>query len=144
METQIDKAVSIDFEVKKLSSEDLTNENYKSLKFSLEFSGITILYERKVLSNKAPVIPDIQYLFGFEPVDGLCIFAKNKVHKEVLCDGKLFQVLRNSNSFVHSLQYLLVESDEFNVWSYLPLIAELKDDSNTASTLELRTKLFMD
>lgn len=112
------------------------------MKYSLEFSGVTILYERKVLSEKFPVIPKVQFLFGFTPIEGLCIFTKNKLHKEVLCDGKLFEMVRQSTNFVHSIQYILVEEEKFNVWSYLPMAINDDNSSDLSIGIELRRKLF--
>jgi len=142
LERMIDDAVSVDFTVEPLKDLDLQNEMYKLMKYSLEFSNVDILYERKVISNLAPVIPKIQYLFGFRPVDGLCILTKNKKHKEVLCDGELFEIIRTSTSLIHSLMYLLVEQTQFNVWSYLPLDKDNPDLNDEKQNLELRRKLF--
>lgn len=132
----------MDFKVLKLTDGDRYNENYDSIKYSLEFSGVTILYERKVLSDKFPVIPRVQFLFGFSPVEGLCIFAKNKFHKEVLCDGKLFEMVQQSTNLIHSIQYLLIEPENFNVWSYLPMAPNDENASDLSVGLELRRKLF--
>ncbi|MHA1338976.1 MAG: hypothetical protein ACTSRZ_12030 [Promethearchaeota archaeon] len=146
LEDLIDKAVSLDFEVQNLTQEDYKNKNYNSLKYSLEFSGANILYERKVISRLAPVIPSVQYLFGFSPLEGLCIFTSNKVHKKMLCNNESFgDIVRASISFVHKLQYLLVEQNRFNVWFYIPLNPEkIKNDSNEENrlTLEMRKILF--
>lgn len=140
LEAKIDQAVALDFDLAPISDKDFENEQYSNLKYSLEFSGVQIMYERKVVSRQAPVIPRVQYLFGFPPIEGLCIFSKNKIHKEALCNGKLAEVHRQSTSFVHYLQYLLVEQDEFNVWSYLPLDPDFMDQEELS--LKMRTTLF--
>jgi len=142
LESLIDKAVSIDFIVEKLDIHDYENENYKSLKYSLEFSGVNILYERKVISKIAPVVPTVQYLFGFPPVDGLCIFTQNKIHKKILCGDEFSKIFQNSTSCVHKLQYLLVEKDRFRVWSYFPLDPENNNLKDYELTLEMRKTLF--
>lgn len=141
----IDTAVSNDFKIENLTEDDYNNEIYKMMKDSLEFSNIHILYERKVISNihRAPIIPEVQYLFGFTPVDGLCILAKNKQHKEVLCNGQLFSIIRESTCLIHSIMYLLVNKKKFEVWSYLPM--ETDSGFNTCHSdtgIKLRTKLF--
>jgi hypothetical protein len=111
------------------------------MKYSLEFSGVTILYERKVLSEKFPVIPKVQFLFGFTQ-SRVYVFYENKLHKEVLCDGKLFEMVRQSTNFVHSIQYILVEEEKFNVWSYLPMAINDDNSSDLSIGIELRRKLF--
>jgi hypothetical protein len=143
LERMIDEAVSADFTIEPLKETDFQNETYKLMKYSLEFySAVDVLYERKVVSNLAPVIPKVQYLFGFRPVEGLCILTKNRKHKEVLCDGELFEIIRTSTSLIHSLMYLLVEQSQFNVWSYLPLDKENSNINDDKESLELRRKLF--
>lgn len=142
LEKMIDNAVSFDFRVEKISNEDLDNEMYQLMKQSLEFSNISIIYERRVLSAQYPVIPKIQYLFGFRPVDGLCLLTSNKKHKEVLCDGELFEIIRNSPSFIHSIMYLLIEQNKFQVWSYLPSDRNINEIEMGYQSLRLRRKLF--
>ena len=85
LEKLIDQAVERDFIVHKISKEDKKNDSYKALEFTLSFNNIEVKYKRKVESEKYPVIPRFQYLFGFYPKDGLCLFVKKKEHKTALC-----------------------------------------------------------
>ena len=142
LEKMIDESVSFDFKIERISIEDQDNEMYQLMKKSLEFSNISVMYERRVISDQYPVIPKIQYLFGFKPVDGLCLLTANKKHKEVLCDGELFEIIRNSTSFIHSIMYLLVEQKKFQVWSYLPSDRNITEIEMGKQSLQLRRKLF--
>ncbi|MHA1438019.1 MAG: hypothetical protein ACTSPD_10620 [Promethearchaeota archaeon] len=140
LEQLIDKAVSQDFIVHHISAEDKLNNSYKALSFTLSFNNIKIRYERKVESEKYPVIPRYQYLFGFEPSEGLCIFVDKEEHKSALCDGPLDVIYKNC-SLIHSLTYLLVPVDKFEVYSYLPACCEI-NCSNSPKQYNLRIKLF--
>ncbi|MEJ2248458.1 MAG: hypothetical protein P8Y70_03100 [Candidatus Lokiarchaeota archaeon] len=136
----IDTAVSRDFIIHEITPEDMKNDSYKGLKFSLDFNKISIQYQRKVESEKYPVIPRFQYLFGFIPRDGLCVFVKKKEHKIALCEGPLDEI-NKSCSLIHSLMYLLVPSDRFEVYSYIPGCCEIKCP-NSPKQYELRINLF--
>jgi hypothetical protein len=138
----IDKAVTNDFIVKEISEEDKQNDFYKSLKFTLTFNQIKILYERKVITHLF-ILPKIQYVFGFKPKEGLCLLVNKKVHKHVLCDGPLAD-LNDKCFLVNNLQFLLVQSDAFKVWSYVPACPCDKTCANTPKALELRTKLYLE
>ena len=138
----IDKAVSRDFIIHKISPEDLQNDSYKGVKFSLDFNRISIQYQRKVESEKYPVIPRYQFLFGFFPKDGMCVYVNKKEHKVALCDGPLEQINKTC-SLIHSLMYLLVPTDRFEVYSYLPGCCEI-NCPNSIKQYELRINLFED
>ena len=138
----IDKAVSKDFIVKDVTDEDRENDFYKSLKFTLNFTGIKILYERKVITHNF-ILPKVQYLFGFKPREGLCLMVNKKVHKEVVCDGPL-AALNEQCIMVNSLMFLLVQSDFFKVWSYIPVCPCEEECVNTPLALELRTRLYVE
>ena len=140
--TMIDKAVAKDFIVKEISEEDQGNDFYKSLKFTLTFNQIKILYERKVITHNY-ILPRIQYLFCFRPKEGLCLLVNKKVHKTILCDGPL-QELNDKCFLINSLQFLLVQSDSFKVWSYVPVCPCEEACPNTPQTLELRTRLYVE
>ncbi|MHA1791949.1 MAG: hypothetical protein ACTSVI_04840 [Promethearchaeota archaeon] len=138
----IDKAVSSDFIVKEINDEDRENDFYKSLKFTLTFNKIEVLYERKVITHNF-ILPKIQYLFGFRPNDGLCLLVNKKVHKEVLCNGPLAD-LNSRCMLINGLQFLLVQSDAFKVWSYIPSCpCEIPCELDNLA-LELRTRLYVE
>ena len=113
----IDKAVSRDFVIHKISEEDKNTNSYKALSFTLSFNNVRIMYERKVETMKHTVMPKFQYLFGFNPEEGLCIFVYKEEHKKALCDGPL-EDISNTCSMVHSLMYLIVPTDKFEVYTY--------------------------
>jgi hypothetical protein len=138
----IDKAVTNDFIVKEITEEDKANDFYKSMKFTLTFNQIKILYERKVITHLF-ILPKVQYLFGFRPKEGLCLLVNKKVHKHVLCDGPLAD-LNDKCFLVNNIQYLLVQSDSFKVWSYVPACPCDHACANTPKALELRTKLYLE
>lgn len=140
LEELITKAISRDFIIHPISEDDKENDSYKALKFTLSFNNIEIVYERKVESEKYPVIPRYQYLFGFYPRDGLCVFLNKENHKVAACDGPLEEI-SNSCSLVHSLMYLLVPKERFEVYSYLPACCEL-NCSNSPKSYNLRINLF--
>ncbi len=148
-EEMIDDAISEDFLTQSLTPTDYESEIYKFMELSLEFSDANIIYCKKVISKQHsyPIIPNIQYLFCFKPIDGICLLAKDKKHKEILCNGDLFNISRFSTSPIHSLMYLLIssshESDEFNIWSYVPVDKNNEDTSEKGNvSLQLRRKLF--
>lgn len=140
IEALIDKAVSRDFIVHEITEEDRASDSYKALKFTLSFNNIQIEYERKVETINYPVIPQFQFLFGFYPNEGLCMFVDKKEHKSALCDGPL-ENISNTCSSIHSLMYLLVPRDRFEVYSYLPACCELKC-RNSPKQYDLRINLF--
>lgn len=140
LETLIDKAVSQDFIIHPITEEDKKNDSYKALSFSLKFNNIKIEYARKVESEKYPVIPRYQYLFGFYPQEGLCLYVNKDEHKKALCDGPLEEI-SNTCSLVHSLIYLLVPLNKFEVYSYLPACCEL-NCPNSPHQFNLRIDLF--
>ncbi len=136
----IDKAISRDFIIHAVSEEDHQNDSYKALLFTLTFNKIRIQYERKVETTKALKIPKFQYLFGFNPNEGLCVFVNKKEHKRVLCDGPLEEISKTC-LLVHSLVYLLVPTNKFQVYSYYPTCCEL-NCVNHPKQYELRTRLY--
>lgn len=140
LENLIDQAVSRDFIIHKINDEDKENDSYKALDFTLSFNNIEKKYERKVESEKYPVIPKYQYLFGFYPEDGLCVYVNKQKHKTALCDGPLEEI-NKSCSLIHSLMYLLVPTDKFEVYSYLPGCCEI-NCPNSAKQFNLRISLF--
>ncbi|MHA1689971.1 MAG: hypothetical protein ACTSUN_11685 [Promethearchaeota archaeon] len=140
LENLIDKAVSRDFIIYEISEKDKITDSYKALQFTLTFNNIAIEYQRKVESERFPVIPQFQFLFGFYPRDGLCLFVNKQEHKKALCDGPLEQI-NKSCVLIHSLMYLLVPSDRFEVYSYLPACCEL-NCPNSPKQYNLRIKLF--
>jgi len=140
LEALIDKAVSRDFILHQISEEDKNNDSYKALSFTLTFNNIQIEYERKVETTKYPVIPRYQYLFGFNPKEGLCIFVNKEEHKRALCDGPLEEI-SSKCSMVHSLMFLLVSTDKFEVYTYLPACCEL-NCANSPKQYDLRINLF--
>ncbi|MGQ4875364.1 MAG: hypothetical protein ACP6IY_14965 [Promethearchaeia archaeon] len=140
LETLIDKAVSRDFIIHKINEEDHQNDSYRALKFTLDFNNIEIEYERKVESDKYPIIPRYQYLFGFIPHDGLCIYVNKEAHKKALCDGPMENISKTC-SLIHSLYYLLVPADKFVVYTYFPACCEI-NCLNSPKAMDLRIKLF--
>ncbi len=136
----IDKAVSQDFTIHEITEEDRLNDSYKALKFTLSFNKIHVKYERKVETDKYPIIPQFQFLFGFDPNDGVCLFVDKERHKSALCDGPLEEI-NNSCSLIHSLMYLLVPIGKFEVYSYLPACCEI-NCPNSPKQYELRIDLF--
>ena len=140
LEKLIDQAVARDFKIHKINNEDKKNDSYKALKFTLSFNKIQIEYERKVETENYPVIPQFQYLFGFKPNDGICLFVDKDSHKDLLCDGPLEEI-NSSCQLIHSLMYLLVPVGMFEVYSYLPACCELNCE-NSPKQHELRINLF--
>lgn len=140
LEGLIDKAVSRDFFIHNISEEDKKNDSYKALEFTLSFNKIDIEYKKRVESEKHPVIPQFQYLFGFYPREGLCLFVNKDEHKKALCDGPLEEI-SSSCYLVHSLIYLIIPADRFEVYSYLPACCEL-NCQNSPKQYDLRINLF--
>lgn len=140
LEDFINQAVSRDFIIHEISEEDKNNDSYKALNFTLSFNNIKVQYKKKVESEKYPVIPQFQYLFGFEPSEGLCLFVNKEVHKIALCDGPL-EGISKACSLVHSLMYLLVPLDKFEVYTYLPACCEI-NCFNSPKQYDLRINLF--
>ncbi len=140
LENLIDKAVSSDFIIYEIKDEDKLNDSYKALEFTLSFNNINIEYVKKVESQKFPVIPKFQYLFGFFPKEGLCIYVNKKEHKIALCDGPLEEI-NKSCSLIHSLMYLLVPCEKFEVYSYLPACCEI-NCVNSPKQHNLRLNLY--
>jgi len=136
----IDQAVSQDFIIHSISEQDKKNDSYRALKFTLSFNKIQIEYERKVETENYPVIPQFQYLFGFKPNDGICLFVDKITHKDLLCDGPLDEI-NSSCQLIHSLMYLLVPVGRFEVYSYLPTCCEL-NCINSPKQYDLRINLF--
>ncbi len=140
LEALIDKAVSRDFIIHRISNDDKKTDSYKALSFTLTFNNIEIQYERKVETIKYPIIPQFQYLFGFNPEEGLCIFVKKEEHKRALCEGPMDEI-SSTCSMVHSLLYLLVPINRFEVYTYLPACCEL-NCANSPKQYDLRINLF--
>ncbi|MHA1775319.1 MAG: hypothetical protein ACTSWC_01010 [Promethearchaeota archaeon] len=129
LERMIDEAIEQDFvEVLPITEEDRLNDMYKAIMFSFNSAYVEILYERKVISKDqlSLVIPHEQFLFGFKPTDGLCIFSNKEAHKEMLCDGPVRELARQC-PLTQSLQYILVPLNDFQVWSYIPICCSNKD-----------------
>ncbi|WP_457557673.1 hypothetical protein [Candidatus Harpocratesius sp.] len=129
LEQMIDEAIEQDFvEVRTISDEDRNNEMYKAMMFSFDSAHVEVLYERKVVSEDklSLVIPHEQFLFGFRPTDGLCIFSNKESHKEMLCDGPVRELARQC-PLTQSLQYILVPLNNFQVWSYIPVCCSSED-----------------
>ncbi|MHA1731176.1 MAG: hypothetical protein ACTSU5_04500 [Promethearchaeota archaeon] len=141
LESMIDEAVSREFEVRELTDQDRENNSYKAIRFTLEFNGIEVKYVRKVISPNTPVVPREQYLFGFSPKEGLCLLTTKHEHKFVLCETPL----KEDCMLINSLTYLLVQKDEFKVWSYIPPCVGCNDINCKTRDLgiELRTKLYV-
>ncbi len=147
LETMIDEALKRDFiKIKRVTPEDQQNDMYKAMKFSFDAGRVEVVFERKVYSSaeKSKYIPRVQFLFGFYPTDGLCIFTQKKSHKEMLCDGPIRE-LATKCPLTQSLQYILVPFDQFRVWSYIPVCC---DEHETCAIknrpLKLRRELFQD
>ncbi|MBN1216905.1 MAG: hypothetical protein JXA99_15875 [Candidatus Lokiarchaeota archaeon] len=140
LEKLIDQAVARDFKIHKITNEDKKNDSYKALEFTLSFNNIEIKYKRKVESEKYPIVPRFQYLFGFYPKEGLCLFVKKKEHKLALCEGPLEEINKTC-SLIHSLMYLLVPADRFEVYSYLPGCCEI-NCPNSPNQYKLRINLY--
>lgn len=120
LEKLIDDSIRADFhDVRELSESDKKNHNYQDFMLFLKTYRVQPVYQRVVYSGKAPVIPEKQYLIGFKPVSGLCLLASKPQHKKILCDEKLLKISYMC-PLVHSFQYILIESDEFRIWSYVP------------------------
>ena len=142
LEDLIDKAVSQDFIIHEITEQDKQNDSYKALKFTLSFNKINIEYERKVETSNYPIIPQFQYLFGFVPKEGICMYVDKPGHKSALCEGPLDDINSSCQS-IHSLMYLLVPVGQFEVYSYLPACCELNCE-NSPKQYNLRINLFGD
>lgn len=140
LEQLINTAVSQDFIIHPITPEDQKTDSYKALAFSLSLNKIKIEYQKKVESEKYPVIPRFQYLFGFYPNEGVCIYVNKKEHKAALCEGPMDQI-SNTCSLIHSLVYLLVPVDRFEVYTYLPACCEI-NCQNSPKQYDLRINLF--
>lgn len=138
----IDKAVAMDFIVKRVADDDRQNDFYKSMNFTLKFNQIQVLYERKVITTNF-ILPRVQYIFGFKPKEGLCLLVNKKVHKHVLCDGPLAD-LNDKCMLINGLQFLLVQSDSFKVWSYIPPCPCERPCELDGKAIELRTRLWVE
>ena len=142
LESTIDEAVVQDFtEVIKLTREDRETRGYKSLRIMFEMHRIPVLYERLVISDQAPVIPEKQFLFGFRPTEGLCIFTKKKAHKVMLCDGPIRELAKQC-VLTQSLQYILVEPDKLEMWSYIPVCCSNESCALKTRPFGMRRDLF--
>ncbi len=138
----IDASLNQDFvEVLPITPEDRENDNYLAINWTFEHSQIEVLYERKVISDKVPVVPKEQFIFGFKPNDGLCIFTHNETHKSMLCDSPIRE-LASQCFLTQSLQYILVELDEFQIWSYVPVCCSENTCPNKTRPIEMRRDLF--
>ena len=145
LEKMIDDAVAQDFlHVHKLTDEDHHNDTYTAMIYSLRAAGVDVLYERVVISEDTHswVIPHKQYLFGFKPTEGLCIFSNKEQHKSMLCDGPIRELAKHC-PLTQSLQYILVPIHEFRVWSYIPVCCS-SDETCSIKTrpFGLRRNLF--
>jgi len=146
LEDLIDDSILQDFvEIRHITPEDRNHEMYKAIKFSFKVGHIEILYERKVISSdkESIVIPHEQFLFGFRPHEGLCIFTQKKQHKEMMCDGPIRELAKHC-VLTQSLQYALVPLNEFRVWSYIPICCSQDTCPLKTRPLDLRRELFED
>jgi hypothetical protein len=142
LEQMIDEAVRQDFEVHPINEEDRQNDMYKAMKFALKCSYTTIFYERKVITlNKWPVIPPVQYLFGFKPTEGLCLFTTKKQHKDMLCDSPIRELSKDC-FLTQSLQYILVEAGNWRIWSYVPVCCSNDTCPVKSRDFQMRKNLF--
>ena len=145
LEKMIDEAIIQDFiEARKITDEDRKNDMYKAIMFSLNAAQIEVVYERKVISQdqNSIVIPHEQFLLGFHPTGGLCIFSQKAEHKAMLCDGPIRE-LAQACPLTQSLQYILVPLYKFRVWSYIPVCCNTNDTCPyKARPLEYRRELF--
>ncbi len=140
----IDKAVNQDFFiVRSLSPEDRENEMYKAIQFAFEAARTDVVYERVVISDKAPVIPEKQFLFGFRPTGAnFCIFTQKSSHKKMLCDSPVRELAKTC-ILTQSLQYVLLEADSFKVWGYIPVCCSDHDHCpNKARPVGMRRELY--
>lgn len=139
----IDESVRQDFvKVLELTPPDRENSMYKAMRFALTCAHVKVLYERKVISDKAPVIPREQFLIGFRPTDGLCIFVQKKAHKTMLCDGPIRELAKQC-ILTQSLQYVLVQTTEFKVWSFIPICCSMHETCPyKVRPLDMRRNLF--
>ena len=63
-----------------------------------------------------------------------------KAHKTALCDGPLDEINKTC-SLIHSLMYLIVPIDKFEVYSYLPGCCEI-NCPNSPKQYALRINLY--
>jgi hypothetical protein len=139
----VDKAVSVDFSILPITDEDRKNDRYINTKSALmEGWAISVIYERKVLTS-IKFLPRVQYLFGFKPQEGLCLLVNKKIHKQIVCGGKLAEL--NENCFlVNHLQFLLAQEDTYRYWAYVPPCPCKTPCSLTPKALALRTTLYIE
>ncbi len=143
LESMVDNAIKQDFtEIMPITADDRKNDMYKAMRFALDCAHVKILFERKCITiGKEPVIPKIQFMFGFKPMDGLCIFTQKKAHKTVLCDNAARDFAKGC-FLTQSLQYILVESEAFRVWRYIPVCCSNDTCALKKRPLEIRANLF--
>ncbi len=120
LEEHIDQIVRVDFpNIRPITEQDRENLAFQDLMRLLEPHNPQLCYARVVYSELAPIIPRTQYLLGFKPLQGLCLFAEKEQHKNVLCAGEIEKMAQKC-LLVHSLQFLLLEPVDFHVWGYIP------------------------
>ncbi len=138
----IDKAVQNDFIVKEITEEDMRNIHYKALKDTLHNAYQTdVLYERRVFSH-LEILPKLQYLFGFKPRDGICLFLNKPIHKVIACHD--LTKLNQGCYLVNGLQFLLTESDADKTWCFVPLCPCEQTCELVSTAKDLRTRLWVD
>nr|MDO8118412.1 hypothetical protein [Candidatus Sigynarchaeota archaeon] len=138
----IDKAIMNDFIVKEITEEDRKNIHYQALKDTLHNAYQTVvLYERRVFSQM-DILPKLQYLFGFKPRDGICLFLNKPMHKVIACRD--LAKLNQGCFLVNKFQFLLTESDADKTWCFVPL-CPCEDTCELVSTArDLRTRLWVE
>ena len=143
LEETIDKSILQDFyKIRPLVDKDMNNEMFKAIMFTFQAAHISVKYTRVVYSDKTPVVPRKQFLIGYEPGNsGLCLFSSNSAHKEMLCDSPIRE-LATSCFLTQSLQYVLLEWDKFNVWSFIPVCCSDEVCPSKSRPVNMRTKLF--
>jgi len=140
----IDRAIAQDFSiVRSVEPKDRENEMYKAIQFTFKAARVDVLYERVVVSGKAPIIPEKQFLFGFRPTaTNFCIFTQKSSHKKMLCDSPVRELAKRC-ILTQSLQYILLEWDTFQVWGYIPVCCSDKDTCPyKARPVDMRRELY--
>lgn len=120
LEILIDHTVSEDFpQIEALNESDFEEKPLRRILHFLSVNKSQIRYIKKVHSSIAPVVPEIQILIGFVPMEGLCFISKQENHKKVLC-GQYIKELMEACPLVHSLEYILFDPKTGSIWAYVP------------------------
>jgi hypothetical protein len=139
----VDGAVSMDFSIAPISTDDKANKYYHETRAALvDVLNIAIVYERHV-TTRIKFLPKRQFLFGFKPQEGLCFLVNKKIHKQIVCGGRLAEITEKC-LLVNSLQFMLAQADDYRYWAYVPPCVCTTPCTLSQKALTLRTILYIE